>query len=199
MNFLHLIQTGGFVMYPLIIFSVIAWAIFFERIWFLHQFQNNFRSLNKKVQDFHSQGKKQELRGFIEEIDNFLKVAYLSLLSTFQGDEKHAEQHRRLQEVYAIQKHSLWALATIASASPFVGLFGTVTGIIRSFSDIARTGKGGFTVVAAGLSEALIATATGIIVAVVAVLIYNYLLSKINRVNLEFKNKFLDIAAQIKE
>ena len=199
MNFLHLIQTGGFVMYPLIIFSVIAWAIFLERMWFLYQFQNNFRGLNKNVKELYSAGKKQELKSLIEGTNNFLRVAYLSLFSKFHDDERQAEQHRRLQEVFAIQKHSLWALATIASASPFVGLFGTVTGIIRSFADIAKTGKGGFTVVAAGLSEALIATATGIIVAVVAVLIYNYLLSRINRINLEFKNSFLDIAAQMKE
>lgn len=199
MNFLQLIQAGGFVMYPLIIFSIIVWAIFFERIYFIYQFQNNFRSLNTKVQEFHTQNKKHELRGLIEGTNNFLRESYLSLISNFQGDDKQAEQYRRLQEVYAIQKSSLWALATIASAAPFVGLFGTVIGIIKSFEDIAKTGKGGFSVVAAGLSEALVATATGIIVAVVAVLIYNYLLSKINKVNLEFKNKFLDIAAQIKE
>ncbi len=199
MNFLHLIQTGGFVMYPLIIFSIVVWAIFFERLWFLKQFQASFRTLNKKVIDLQGNGQSDELKGFIAANSSLLKDTYLSLFSSLKGDDKQAIHHRRLQEVYALEKGSLWALASIASAAPFIGLFGTVIGIIRSFSDIAKTGKGGFAVVSAGLSEALVATATGIIVAVTAVLIYNYLLSKINKVNLEFKNNFLDIAAEIKE
>ena len=64
---------------------------------------------------------------------------------------------------------------TIASAAPFIGLAGTVVGILRAFNEMARKGAGGFTVVAAGISEALVATAAGIVVAVVAVIAFNAL------------------------
>ena len=64
---------------------------------------------------------------------------------------------------------------TIGSAAPFLGLFGTVVGVLRAFRKIAETGNTGFVVVAAGISEALIATAAGIMVAVIAVVFYNYL------------------------
>lgn len=70
-------------------------------------------------------------------------------------------------------KKNLWMLGTIGSAAPFIGLAGTVVGILQAFGEMARKGAGGFTVVAAGISEALVATAAGIIVAVVAVIAYN--------------------------
>jgi biopolymer transport protein ExbB len=78
-------------------------------------------------------------------------------------------------------KKNLWILGTIGSASPFVGLLGTVVGIIRAFHDMAEKGAGGFTVVAAGISEALIATGAGLIVAIVALLTYNIFINAANQ------------------
>jgi biopolymer transport protein ExbB/TolQ len=195
MNFLHLIKTGGFVMYPLLIFSVLIWAILFERIWFLHYFRQLIVKLNGQIKDLSTQSKKHEIAGLVKACDPNVAVCYTALIE--QANE--ASIQRRLQEIFALLKKRLWILATIASAAPFIGLFGTVIGIIRSFEDIAQTGKGGFSIVAAGLSEALVATATGIIVAVTAVLIYNYLMNKINALNLEFRNNFLDLADEMKE
>jgi biopolymer transport protein ExbB len=80
---------------------------------------------------------------------------------------------RRRQLLNQELKHNLWILGTIGSAAPFIGLFGTVVGILRSFQEMARTGAGGFAVVAAGISEALVATAAGIIVAVISVMAFN--------------------------
>lgn len=80
---------------------------------------------------------------------------------------------RKRQLLNAELRQNLWLLGTIASASPFIGLFGTVVGILRSFQEMAKSGSGGFTVVAAGISESLIATAAGIVVAVIAVMAFN--------------------------
>ena len=80
---------------------------------------------------------------------------------------------RERQMVNQTLKRNLWILGSIATSAPFIGLFGTVVGILHSFSDIAKAGAGGFAVVAAGISEALIATAVGIVVAVIASLAYN--------------------------
>ena len=68
-------------------------------------------------------------------------------------------------------------LATIGSVSPFVGLFGTVLGIMRAFRDIGLAGSAGGAVVAAGIAEALVTTATGLCVAVIAVIAYNHLMT----------------------
>ena len=67
----------------------------------------------------------------------------------------------------------LWIVGTIGNISPFIGLFGTVLGIIRAFRDIGQVGAAGPAVVASGISEALIATAGGLLVAITAVIVYN--------------------------
>jgi len=76
-------------------------------------------------------------------------------------------------------------IGTIAVIAPFVGLFGTVLGIIRAFQDIALKGNSTPAVVAAGVSEALITTATGLIIAVIAVVFFNFFKSRIKNYNQE--------------
>ena len=88
-------------------------------------------------------------------------------------------------------KRNLWILGTIGAVTPFVGLFGTVAGIMRSFKDlgldVAAGGTGGTVAVMTGISEALIATAAGILVAVDAVVLYNYFQARLSRVAVELK------------
>jgi biopolymer transport protein ExbB len=82
-----------------------------------------------------------------------------------------------------ILKRNLWILGTVASSAPFIGLLGTVIGIIKSFESMAIAGTGGFAVVAAGISEALVATALGLAVAIIALIFYNYFQTRISSVN----------------
>ncbi|MGH7339927.1 MAG: MotA/TolQ/ExbB proton channel family protein, partial [Candidatus Rokuibacteriota bacterium] len=79
------------------------------------------------------------------------------------------------QEAASSLKRGLWIVGTIGSLAPYIGLFGTVVGIIRAFQDMAEHGAGGFEVVAAGISEALVATGAGLAVAIVALGLFNYL------------------------
>lgn len=98
-------------------------------------------------------------------------------------------------EVASLEKHLGW-LATTASAAPFVGLFGTVWGIMNSFQSIGATGAANLAVVAPGISEALITTATGIGAAIPAVIAYNHFVGQIKRVNVDmdcFIQDFLNI------
>ena len=81
----------------------------------------------------------------------------------------------------------LGSLAIVATASPFVGLFGTCKGIIAAFSDIATQGMGGPSVIAAGISEALVSTATGLLVAIPALMFYNYFSKAISNMALELE------------
>src|SRR5262249_5684227 len=84
-------------------------------------------------------------------------------------------------------KVRLWILGTIGATAPFIGLYGTVVGIMAAFRSISEHGGGGFTVVSQGISEALVTTAAGILVAVVAVILYNYFNQRLARIAIEFK------------
>jgi biopolymer transport protein ExbB/TolQ len=80
------------------------------------------------------------------------------------------------------------ALATIGATAPFVGLLGTVVGVINAFVGIASTGSGGIGAVSAGIAEALVETALGLLVAIPAVWFYNYLTGRIEYFNVEMDN-----------
>jgi biopolymer transport protein ExbB/TolQ len=85
-------------------------------------------------------------------------------------------------------KKGVSGLATIGATAPFVGLLGTVVGIITAFQGIAATGSGGLGAVSAGISEALVETALGLVVAIPAVWFYNYLTGRIEYFNVEMDN-----------
>jgi biopolymer transport protein ExbB len=88
----------------------------------------------------------------------------------------------------AEMKKGLGNLATISTTAPFIGLFGTVIGIITAFQGMALSGSGGLGAVSAGIAEALGATALGLFVAVPAVWLYNYFLNKVERFQVEMSN-----------
>ena len=91
---------------------------------------------------------------------------------------REAMQRTTAAEIERLEQH-LTSLATLGNISPFVGLFGTVIGIMRAFEAISRTGSGGLASVSAGIAEALVATAAGLFVAIPAVIAYNYFVSRV--------------------
>jgi biopolymer transport protein ExbB/TolQ len=98
-----------------------------------------------------------------------------------------------------VLKRGIPVLATVASTAPFVGLFGTVIGIINSFNSMAATGSGGLGTVSAGIAEALGTTAVGLFVAIIAVVAYNVLQGWVDARAVdvsESSNEFLDVVAR---
>jgi biopolymer transport protein ExbB len=179
-NLIGFITAGGFAMYPLVICSLAVWAVIFERLW-------HYRRLGEELRAFHLEALNALLRGDLGGLKSLcgrsdrlptarLVGAALERLGARDARlrEKWPEAvERRRQLLNQELRRNLWILGTIGSSAPFIGLFGTVVGILRSFQDMSRTGSGGFAVVASGISESLIATAAGIVVAVVAVIAYN--------------------------
>jgi biopolymer transport protein ExbB len=94
------------------------------------------------------------------------------------------EAERAKEAVGADLRKGLNVLATTGSVAPFIGLLGTVVGIIAAFQGIASSGSGGIGAISAGISEALIETALGLLVAIPAVLFFNYLTAKINGIEM---------------
>ncbi|HYG64632.1 MAG TPA: MotA/TolQ/ExbB proton channel family protein [Thermoanaerobaculia bacterium] len=108
---------------------------------------------------------------------------------------------RSALRVTAEMRRGVSSLATIATTAPFIGLFGTVIGIIHAFDSIAREGAGGFATVSAGISEALVATALGLVVAIPAAWMFNVLTHRLERLGAEMASSsselmdfFLDLA-----
>jgi biopolymer transport protein ExbB/biopolymer transport protein TolQ len=85
-------------------------------------------------------------------------------------------------------KRGIGSLATIATTAPFIGLFGTVIGIINAFRGMAMSGSGGIGAVSAGIAEALVTTALGLFVAIPAAWMFNYFTNKLERLQVEMSN-----------
>jgi biopolymer transport protein ExbB len=198
-NLAELIEKGGLVTYPLIFCSIICLAVIMEKFWNLRGIVSSTEELTDSIITSLNQ-ENQESSLFI--CGNYKRSPmagiYGYLLSL--GRNKSLKQatdlieEKRFEEVHKLKKH-LWILGTIGSSAPFIGLLGTVIGIIKSFHSMSVMGTGGFSVVAAGISEALIATALGLVVAIIAVIFYNYFQITINSVNAELKinsYKFLE-------
>lgn len=163
---LDLLWHGGPVMWPLLACSLAAVAITMERFWTVWRYRREARRLRRLGKALAP----HEYTALARE-ESPLADLYGAVLQRDVGGGLERAASRLGREL----RRSLWLLGTIGSLAPFIGLLGTVIGIIRAFEDMARTGSGGFAVVAAGISEALVATAAGLLVGVVAILAYNAL------------------------
>jgi len=103
-----------------------------------------------------------------------------------------AVERTREREVADLRR-GLGALASISSSAPFVGLFGTVVGIINAFRSMAASGQGGLGAVSGGIAEALFTTAAGLLVAIPAVMTFNYLTGAIDRLTVDIN----DVASEL--
>jgi biopolymer transport protein ExbB len=179
-NIWGLVASGGFAMVPLLLCSLAIWVVIFERLW-------SFRKLGRDLRPFHLEALNAVIRGDAGQLRELcrrhpgLPTSQLVLVALDRRESRDPRlratwreaQERSRQLANQELRRFLWILGTIGSSAPFIGLFGTVIGILRSFQDMARTGSGGFAIVAAGISESLVATAAGIVVAVIAVVAYN--------------------------
>ena len=185
LTFFDLIQQGYYATYPLLLCSVIALAIGGERLWALRRLDARMLAVGKQIGFFLRRGDVDGARDMVERDAKDLPLGriYLELLprvaDTPVDDLLSIADGHRVEQTQALRRN-IWLIGTIGSAAPFIGLFGTVVGIMRAFHHMAQTGTGGFAVVASGISEALVATALGLGVAIIAVALYNYFQVRLN-------------------
>jgi len=174
--------TGGWVMWPLGIFSILTWTIVFERAYVYLTLRPKIDQIAQSIMQSLKTGNLDTAKQICHSQKPHISQVFQSTLENNQPRdtaERVTERNRlRLKAYY--RKH-LWILGTIGSASPFIGLLGTVVGIVRAFNDMSEQGAGGFSVVAGGISEALVATAAGLIVAIIALLTYNVFVNAANQ------------------
>ncbi len=202
---LAMIQQGYYATYPLIFISVVCLAIIFERVWALWGIQGRAARLADSLIPALRQGKFNEALQSTQRRATASERIYHVLVAAAQtfGRDRLLEldEERRFQETLELKRY-VWVLATAGSSAPFIGLFGTVVGILVAFQSMAIMGTGGFSVVAAGISEALISTALGLAVAIVAVIFYNYFSVKIENINALLQvngERLIDAALQGRE
>lgn len=196
MNVLEIFREGGFIMYPLLVFSVAIWIVAIQKFLFLNTFTKQYMKVDEDLHRAVQSGKMEDFKWAIKSASMPIKRPHEVLTEEFYTSKEMLNDrlNRRLAETTATLRRNLWILGTIGSSAPFVGLFGTVLGIMDSFKSIGESGKSGFTVVATGISEALIATAAGIIVAVIAVIFYNYFQTRVAQISADFRNRVEDTA-----
>jgi len=184
-HMLELLIMGWISNVPLGIGSIITLAVFFERFAKLRGLEAQSRALASQVIDKLAEPDLQGARNLCEESD--LPVGRM-LREALRWQNIALEDYEKIMstvraELGAEMKRGIWMIGTVGSLAPFVGLFGTVVGIIRAFAKMAESGTGGFAVVANSLSEALVATAAGLGVAIIALMFFNYLNTRIGAIN----------------
>jgi biopolymer transport protein ExbB len=196
-SLIGILKQGSASMWIIVACSVIALAVALERAIALWGFGTKARGLADAVTRALYRGDLEDGRAQCERsgspaADVFLAGLVASAPRAGQRGPPAAErvmaavERQRLQANLRLRRN-LWILGTVGATAPFVGLFGTVVGIMHAFRHMALTGQGGFAVVAAGISEALVTTAGGIAVAIEAVVIYNFLNVHVGKLALELR------------
>jgi biopolymer transport protein TolQ len=222
-DIVHLIADAGVaswaVLAILVIFSAISWGIVFYKLWQFHRAQRHTATF---LDVFRKSSKFSEVQAVCQTLGDsplvgLFRAGYTELNSQLRGpspaDAKPAAPAARptLKSLDAVDRALLRAstvemtklerrvpfLATTASITPFIGLFGTVWGIMTSFQGIGAAGSSSLGVVAPGIAEALIATAAGLFAAIPAVYFYNQFTNRVKHFAAEmddFSLEFLNIA-----
>ena len=179
-SFMELMKLSAVM--PILLFSsllVVAYSL--ERLWYYWRAGRINSRFLVEVKRLVRDGKVQEAvdycdkqRGLVPEVVKAgLNASHLSRIDAEDTMENYKARSQNLLRA------RLGVFGTLSFISPLLGLMGTVLGIMRSFHDLALSGSGGPTIVAAGISEALVTTVTGIAVAVPAAIIYNYFTNRL--------------------
>ena len=197
------------VMLLLLLTSIVSWAMIFRKWSFVKKARNHANDFEKRfwsgrdLNDLYDQisGGRRAITGMSAIFDAGFKE-YMRLkqqsgiesVAVLEGSQR-AMRVALNREIDDLEEH-LSLLATVGSTSPYIGLFGTVWGIMNSFRGIGASGAASLAVVAPGIAEALIATAAGLVAAIPAVIAYNYYLSMARKMIIEmedFSEELLDI------
>jgi biopolymer transport protein ExbB len=179
---LEIVKAGGWLMAPLIVCSVVAVAIIFERLWTLQRKRVLPKDLTTQIWELvrHNQLDQRHLIQ-IQQSSPLGEVLATGLAYRHSPREvmKEAVQDSGRHVVHELERF-LGPLGTIAAISPLLGLLGTVSGMITAFTAITAQGVGNPAVLAGGISEALVATAAGLTVAIPSLIAYRFLRGRVD-------------------
>ncbi|MEJ2726355.1 MAG: MotA/TolQ/ExbB proton channel family protein [Deltaproteobacteria bacterium] len=189
------IAKGGFFIYPIVLCSIIALAVFLERLWVLQRKHVIPSELIRKVEDLL---KKQKLSDaiFLCQADpsSIARVFFAGLKNAGRGMwlVKESIEERGGREAAVLEKR-VGILSTIANLAPLLGLLGTVSGMIKTFNVISVQGVGNPAPLAGGIAEALITTAAGLSVAIPTLVCYRIVRDKAESLIFEMEENSIKI------
>jgi biopolymer transport protein ExbB len=187
--------AGGPLMYPILLCSVLALAIFLERLWTFFQVRRGTDELAREIDALVAKGRVEEALIVCQRSGSPLSRIYIAALrakgkSRDQIKDVVEEVGRR--EAAPLERY-LGLLGTIANITPLLGLLGTVYGMIEAFRVISVVGVGTPATLGGGISQALITTAAGLSVAIPTILLHRYLSGKMDRIVLEMEENSLHL------
>ncbi len=191
----EMIQSGGWLMLPIIACSILALAIVAERFWSLQEKKINPPNLVAQVWQWHkSNSLSDEHIVALSNNSPLGRVLAAGLVNRNHPREIMKESIEEVghQVIHELERY-LNTLGTIASITPLLGLLGTVIGMIKVFAAITTQGVGNPTVLAGGISEALITTAAGLSVAIPSLIFYRYFRGKVDALVLKMEEEALKI------
>jgi biopolymer transport protein ExbB len=186
------IVKGGIVLWIIMSLSVVGLAIIIERLLYFRSIRVDEDKLFQRVKASIEKGHFEEALSICDNNESplsaLIKVG-IEYRSYPEAAQKEVLKDAAAQEVPRLERN-VSALGTIAHIAPLLGLLGTVTGTMKAFGVLGRFGSvADPSILAAGVAEALITTVGGIIVAVPAVIFYNYLVEKVNMILLKIENQ----------
>lgn len=189
----ELIKAGGWVMIPLILCSIAALAIIGERLWTLRRQFVAPPTLVNQVQAWLKAGQMNDARlQLLRDSSPLGRVLAAGVVNRRHKREivKEAIEDAGRHTVPELERY-LNSLGTIAAIAPFLGLLGTVLGMIKMFAGIGSRGLGDPSIVASGISQALVATAAGLAVAIPALMFYRYLRARVDGLLVDMEQEAL--------
>ena len=174
----------------LFILSVYSFGVMIDRALMYSAARKQSRVFVQQVAGALKDGKLDEAIAIAERNK---KSHIAKVVATGLSEFQSASQQVSDSDVIDAAKRGLSALATIGSTAPFVGLFGTVVGILNAFKGIESNKATGLSAVAGGIAEALVTTALGLLVAVPAVWAYNYFTNKVEAFDVEMDNSSMEL------
>jgi biopolymer transport protein ExbB len=169
--------------------SLVSITFAIERWWYFRKASGSSDEVLGHVHKLLESGKSDQAAAYCQKRGSAVsQVVQYGLLHAGRGrrDLEELMGTKRLEEKLKLEKN-LAVLGTLGNIAPFIGLFGTVVGIIKAFQDLALAGGGGPSVVAKGIAEALVATAGGLMVAIPAVIFYNVFMRKVKTLGVEME------------
>ena len=191
----ELIKAGGWVMWPLILSSIAALAIIAERLFTLQKKSVMPPALLSQVQQWLAAKELDESRlSLLRESSPLGRVLATGLANRLNAHEvlKEAIEDAGRHMLPELERY-LNTLGTIAAIAPFLGLLGTVLGMIQMFGGIGSHGLGDPSIVASGISQALVATAAGLTVAIPSLMFYRYLRGRVEELTVEMEQEALKL------
>ncbi len=198
-SFFELAMKGGWVMLPILLLSVIAVYIFFERYFAINKAAHIDTNFMNRIRDYIHDGKVDNALTLCESYSNptaRMIQKGIQRIGRPLADINGAIENTGKLEIYALER-GLPTLATVAGGAPMIGFLGTVMGMIRAFVDMSSAGNNiDVSLLSRGIYTALITTVAGLIVGIVAYFAYNILVARVEKVvnKLEaHSTEFLDL------